>query len=103
VPLTLFILLFLATTLIVLGLLGLAIRSLPAKAKTILWALDFGAVHPVTLVTNWSFSYIHNADAAIVAATLIANTSQVVLSFLYVTFNRLVTSMFAAQEWSIYT
>jgi hypothetical protein len=99
---TLFILLFLAAILTVLGPFGLAIGSLPAKAQTILWALDFGAVHPGTLVTNWSLSYIHNADAAIVAATLIANTSQVVLSFLYVTVNGLVTSMFVAQEWSSY-
>lgn len=99
---TLFILLFLAAILTVLGLLGLAIGSLPAKAKTVLWALNFGAVHPGTLVANWSLSYIHNADAAIVPATLIANTSQVVLSFLYVTVNGLVTSMFVAPEWSSY-
>jgi hypothetical protein len=34
------------------GLLGLAINSLPAKAKTNLWALGFGAVHPDTLITS---------------------------------------------------
>ena len=42
---TLFTLLFLAAILTITGLLGLAIGSLPAKAKTNLWALGFGAVH----------------------------------------------------------
>jgi len=99
---TLFIILFLAAILTILGLLGLAIGSLPAKAKGNLWALGFGAVHPSTLITGWSLSKIHDADTAIVAATLIANTPQLVLSFLYMTLNGLVTSMFLAQEWSGY-
>lgn len=99
---TLFIILFLAAILTILGLLDLAIRSLPSKAKGNLWALGFGAVHPYTLITGWSLSQIYNADTAIVAATLIANTPQLVLSFLYLTLNGLVTSMFLAQEWSGY-
>jgi hypothetical protein len=99
---TLFILLFLAAILTVLGLLGLAVGSLTAKAKTNLWALGFGAVHPDTLINGWSLSSIQNADAAIVAATLIANTPQLILSFLYITLNGLVTSMFVAREWSSY-
>ena len=99
---TLFILLFLAAILTIVGLLGLAIGTLPAKVKGNLWALGFGAVHPDTLITGWSLSYINNADTAIVAATLIANTPQLVLSFLYVTLNGLVTSMFVAREWSSY-
>jgi hypothetical protein len=37
-----------------------------------------------------------------VAATLIANTPQVILSFLYTTLNGLITSMFLAREWSSY-
>ena len=75
---------------------------MPAKAKANLWALGFGAVHPDTLITGWSLSYINSADTAIVAATLIANTPQVILSFLYLTLNGLVTSMFVGREWSSY-
>jgi hypothetical protein len=59
-------------------------------------------VHPDTLITGWSLSYIDNADTAIVAATLMSNTPQAVLSLLYITLNGLVTSMFLAKEWSSY-
>jgi hypothetical protein len=59
-------------------------------------------MHPDTLLTGWSLSYIQDADTAIVAATLITNTPQVILSFLYITLNGLVTSMFLAREWSSY-
>jgi hypothetical protein len=99
---TLFTLLFLAAILTITALLGLATGSLPAKAKTNLWALGFGAVHLDTLVTSWSLSYIQNVDAAIVAATLIANTPQITLSFLYITLNGLVLSMFLTRERSSY-
>jgi hypothetical protein len=57
-------------------------------------------MHPDTLLTGWSLSYIQDADTAIVAATLITNTPQVILSFLYITLNGLVTSMFLTREWS---
>ena len=99
---TLFIILFSGALLSVVGLFGFAVYSLPARSRSNLWGLGFGTVTPQTLITGWTLTAMANADTAIVSATLIANLPQVVLSFLYITLNGIVTSMFVAREWSSY-
>lgn len=100
---TFFIALFGVAILIVIAFFGVAIGALPARSRTDLRSFGFGAVSPATLITGWSLSRIKNANTAIVAATLIANLPQAILSFLYLALNGIITSMFLAAEWASYS
>lgn len=60
--------------------------------------LGIGAVHPSTLITGWSLASI--GGSTVIASVLIANIPQPILSFLYLLFNGVFTSMLLADEWS---
>lgn len=62
--------------------------------------LGFGTVHASALVTGWSLDDIKDPSQQILAAILIANLPQAILSFLYLNLNGLLTSMWVANEWS---
>lgn len=62
--------------------------------------LGFGTVHASALITGWSFDKIKDPSQQILAAILIANLPQAILSFLYLNLNGLLTSMWVADEWS---
>jgi hypothetical protein len=74
------------TGLLLWGVMGIAVDD-PAG----LWRLGPGAVDPQTVISDWSNRLIVNA--------LLANLPQPFLSFLYLTYNTLLTSMFLSQEW----
>jgi hypothetical protein len=60
--------------------------------------LGLGSVHPITLISGWSLPKI--GGNRVVASVLIANIPQPILSFVYLLFNGVFTSMFLADEWS---
>lgn len=60
--------------------------------------LGLGSVHLSTLISGWNLPSI--GGSTVVASVLIANIPQPILSFLYLLFNGVFTSMFLADEWS---
>ena len=66
-----------------------------------LWSLGFGNVSPETLIAindrlNWS------GPAGLIFTVLLANSSQIILSFLYFAYNGIFTCMLLAKEWSAF-
>ena len=66
-----------------------------------LWSLGFGSVNSEALM-----SIDHNEDVSgptgVVSTVLIANSPQIILSFLYFAYNGVFTCMLLANEWSAY-
>ncbi|OAL04396.1 hypothetical protein IQ06DRAFT_267583 [Phaeosphaeriaceae sp. SRC1lsM3a] len=76
------------------GFLGITwtIRGMP-KDSGQLWKVGFGTVNGNNL---WG------TTTTLMGGVLLANSPQVVLSYLYLAFNGLYTNMFIAKEWSTY-
>ena len=72
--------------------------SLQSRSISHLWSLGFGNVNSETLIR------INNRVNAggVVVTVLLANSPQILLSFLYFTYNGLFTCMLVAEEWSAY-
>lgn len=87
---------------VILGLLGYAANILQRYFNrgsiTSLWGFGFGAITPYALISGWAIPT--RGDAAVVATVLIANLPQLLLSFLYLILNSLVTSMALSAEWA---
>ncbi|KAL9617707.1 MAG: hypothetical protein Q9160_007540 [Pyrenula sp. 1 TL-2023] len=95
------VLFFFFTALIVsLSLLSIGLSGLKSGDHTTsLWSLGFGTVRVSALITGMQWSkHIHS----IASLTIIANLPQTILSFLYLCFNGLATSMVLATEWAGY-
>lgn len=60
-----------------------------------LWSLGYGGVNPETII-----QLPGNPWGNLIPLILLANLPQVILSFLYLTYNSLFTSMLLAKEWS---
>ena len=73
------------------ALLGVAVNF--TKGRNTLLGLGFGKIQAVTTITGW-------AVKTITESILVANLPQLILSFLYLNLNGLLTSMWAAREWS---
>ena len=58
-----------------------------------LWKVGFGTVNGKNLLS---------IGTSLMGSVLLANTPQVLLSYLYIAFNTLYTNMFIAREWSTY-
>lgn len=86
---------------IVIALLWYGIAHLKGErdAKA-LWDLGFGAVHASSLISGGGFPL--SRPSGLTKAVLLANTRQAILSFLYLLFNGLCTSMLLAHEWGSY-
>ena len=78
--------------------MGLTTGSLRSKSITHLWQLGYGAVTSESLVA-W-----HNlmGSRGLLLTVLVANSPQVLLSFLFLTYNGLYTCMLLADEWNGY-
>ncbi|THX14844.1 hypothetical protein D6D17_03147 [Aureobasidium pullulans] len=88
-----------AALIIVAGLLAYGIEHLKTSDRRMsaLWGMGFGTVREESLIggSGWHMP-------SVTAAVIVANLPQVMLSFLYLLFNGLLTSMLAAREWSHY-
>ncbi|KAF2126203.1 hypothetical protein P153DRAFT_388946 [Dothidotthia symphoricarpi CBS 119687] len=71
----------------------LSLKDMPSNAGK-LWKIGFGIIQSNNLL---SFR------RSLMASVLIANSPQAALSYLYLAFNALCTSMLIAREWSTYT
>ena len=67
-----------------------------------LWSLGFGNVNAETLITM-NHRQNHSGAAGIIFMVLVTNSPQIILSFLYFTYNGLFTCMLLAEEWSAYS
>ncbi|KAM0794745.1 hypothetical protein BDR22DRAFT_826699 [Usnea florida] len=81
--------------------LGLDNVYLSSRSIPHLWSLGFGNVNPETLIT-----INHKEDlsgpTSVIATVLIANSPQILLSFLYFAYNGIFTCMLLAEEWNLY-
>ena len=80
--------------------LGLTNPSLASTSISYLWSLGFGAVTAESIITAWSLPTQQYNKDALLLMVLISNSPQLILSFLYLTYNGLFTSMLLAKEWS---
>ena len=67
-----------------------------------LWLLGFGNVNAETLISMGYDNQDLSGPAGVIATVLIANSPQILLSFLYFTLNEIFTCMLLAEEWSAY-
>ena len=86
----------LTTLVISVVLLSVGVKNPLLTDKSIggLWRLGFGAISAQSF-TSWKFP-------GVLSIVLVANAPQLLLSFLYLTYNGLFTCMLLAQEWSKY-
>ena len=83
-----------------LGLLGRAIGFYTGdKSLSALANLGLGHPNSQTMINGWAISSMSNKAAATVLSVLVANTPQIVLSFLYFSINGICTCMSLASEW----
>lgn len=62
--------------------------------------LGVGSIHPATLINGWKLPSI--GGNIVVAAVLIANIPQPILSFIYLLFNSVFSGMLLGDEWSCF-
>ena len=83
--------------------LGLMNSFLNSKSISHLWSLGFGTVTAESIITSayWpGHQGNESAQGALLLNILISNSPQLILSFLYLTYNGLFTSMLLAKEWT---
>ena len=80
---------------------GLNNTSLTNRSLSHLWSLGFGNVNPETLI-RMKHSQDLSGSAGVIFTVLVANSPQVLLSFLYFAYNGIFTCMLLAEEWSAY-
>ena len=76
---------------------GLGNPGVPNKSISYLWSEGFGAITPDALM-----KINVPGSTGLIATTLLANSAQVLLSFLYLTYNSHFTRMWMGVEWSEY-
>ena len=79
-------------------MLGLQSKRLASTSIQHLWSLGFGNVSAKTII-----GFKFRGSAGIILLILISNAPQIILSFLYFSFNGLLTCMLLAEEWSGYS
>lgn len=91
-------------TLIAAGILlrlGLTNVQLTNRSTSHLWSLGFGNVNSETLI-HINHGEDVSGSAGVILIVLIANSPQILLSFLYFAYNGIFTCMLLAEEWSGY-
>ena len=81
---------------VVLLRMGLKNNNLSDKSISHLWKLGYGAVNGETLIEV----PLPGDNRGIMASVLLSNSPQLILSFLYVTYNGLFTCMLLVDEWN---
>ena len=74
--------------------------SLTSTSISYLWSLGFGTVTGESIIQFGGWADNESAPGALLLMVLISNSPQLILSFLYLTYNGLFTSMLLAKEWS---
>lgn len=89
--------LVISAVVLVAALLIWGIGEVPSASHGAVFSLGLGAITPVTFI-RWNLPTA--GASALIANVLVANVPQVILSFVYFTYNALFTSMALAAEWS---
>lgn len=63
-----------------------------------LWSFGIGTINPYTLIRNWKIPT--DGDLAVAGTVLLTNLPQLILYFIYLILNSILTSMVAAAEWA---
>ena len=63
-------------------------------------SIKMGSVTPAAIVNGWTIGLNGSPSSRILKSILIANTPQMIFSFLYLNLNGLLTTMWLAKEWS---
>ncbi len=83
------------------GYLGTGVKAMAGSTSlSSLWSIGFGTPSGRTLVQN---DATQSGKASLIAAVVLANIPQLVLSMLYFTYNGLFTCMLLASEWNSYS
>jgi len=92
--------LFVLALIISFVLLSMAISGIRSHGVPPL-SIKMGVVTPAAIVTGWGIGEEEGSPSAkIITSILIANTPQMIFSFLYLNLNGLLTTMWLAEEWS---
>lgn len=91
--------LILAATLTSFGLFGYSLHAI-AETGASIGSLGLGHVNLAAVIQKWDIENIKSETGQIMAAVLIANLPQAILSFLYLHLNGLLTSMSLASEYA---
>ncbi|KAF5374018.1 hypothetical protein D9757_010061 [Collybiopsis confluens] len=89
---------------VILGLLGYAVHHLKSNgisSITTLWRFGIGKPHSQNIIQGWVVP--NHGYGALLAAVLISNSPQLILSVIYLIFNNLCTMFFLSLEWSSYS
>ena len=78
--------------------IGLNNFRMTSRSLPYLWSLGFGNVRAETVIGSMNFL----GSSGLVAAVLVANSPQLVLSFLYFAYNGIFTCMLITEEWCGY-
>jgi hypothetical protein len=84
----------------IMGLLGFAIATLKLYERGDLksiWSIGLGKITPWNIITSWNLPM--SGNDAIVDMAMMVNLPQLLMSFLYILINGLLTSMSVADEW----
>ena len=81
--------------------LGLDNPTITSRSIPHLWSLGFGNVNAESLIQIKNNEDLSSA-AGVIATVLIANSPQILLSFLYFALNGILTCMLLAEEWNAY-
>ncbi|KIK53463.1 hypothetical protein GYMLUDRAFT_178948 [Collybiopsis luxurians FD-317 M1] len=97
--------LFAGAVSVVLGLLIYALINLDSPGSgftglAALWQFGLGKAHSQNIIQGWQIPT--EGYSALVAAVLISNSPQLILSMIYLVFNSLCTTLFLTLEWSSY-
>jgi hypothetical protein len=75
------------------------ISNLSQAKSSPIFSLGLGAINPLTFIL-WDIPT--EGASGLISNVLVANIPQLILSFIYFTYNGLATSMYNAYEWSTY-
>ncbi|CAH0028180.1 unnamed protein product [Clonostachys rhizophaga] len=73
-------------------------KSLFSQRFQFFMSFGIGTINPYTLIRNWKIPT--DGDLAVAGTILLTNLPQLILSFIYLILNSLLTSMVAAAEWA---
>ena len=82
--------------------LSIGLEQMTNQSISHLWSLGFGNVNDETLISFNNNSVDFSGSAGVIATVLMANSPQILLSFLYFSLNGIFTCMLLAEEWSAY-
>lgn len=82
-------------------LIGMGVSSIKASGASSPWSLGWGAIDPNAMIQG-SYSLPQDGTRGLIVSVLLANCPQALVSFLYLLYNSLLTSLLLAKEWTTY-